>query len=414
MVSLLHAMTAHATTLRPAPPTTPREALATFVGTGRRETLIGELARSWYKLGRAEVEEAVDAAIADATVGMRATREAAIYDYLRTAAQRKLGRRKERAERTSAALPDGMDFDCVVGESLSPEELLLAKEHRAVVLDLVSALDDRALAVMRLKHIEGLERKEVAAALGISEKAVKKAIERGHRVCRESFETAMSGQLCGERTTALAALAGGSPSARERRQAEQHLRHCASCREHQRTVTAAQRAVAALVPAPVLGATAVSRIGALVGRCGDWFTTFVGTSPAAADPAASLGSTASKVAAVVAAVAVAGGGAYQAQQVMTHDDQPHRVHPAAHATPSVDTGATRAGFGPLHLQPAVAPEKPASSASPKRRRRHRVKWSTITHTASPTETAPTNAPAVAPRRAPAAPAQKASDEFPIF
>src|SRR5204863_2401939 len=107
---------------------------------------------------------------------------------------------------------------------------LLAKEHRAIVLDLVSALDDRTLAVMRLKHVEGLERKEVAEALGISEKAVKKAIERGLRECRERYDAAFAGELCWEREAALAALLSGDASARERRAAEHHLEHCAGCR----------------------------------------------------------------------------------------------------------------------------------------------------------------------------------------
>src|SRR3954454_1717428 len=310
VASLLHAMTAQTSTIVRPHPVSPTDALAAFIRVGRRETLIGELSRSWYKLGRAEVEEAVDAAIADAAVGMHATREAAIYDYLRTAAQRRLGRRKGRAERTSASLPDEMDFDCVVGNSLSPEELVLAKEHREIVLDLVAALDDRTLAVMRLKHIDGLERKQVAEVLGISEKAVKKAIERGHRECRDSFDSAMSGQLCGDRTTALAALAAGSASPRQRRQAEQHLRHGATCREQQRSVRAAQRAVAALVPAPLAGSGVVSRAGGQLSRLSDWAAGVMSASPAAPDATGTAVSGASETVAVGVAAAVGGGGVY--------------------------------------------------------------------------------------------------------
>jgi RNA polymerase sigma factor (sigma-70 family) len=226
--------------------------LAAFVAVGRRETLIGELARKWQALGRSEVEDAVDHAIAEAAHALRATREAAIYDYLRTAAQRALGRRKERAGRVSAPVAADVNFDCIVGDALSPEDALLAKEHRQIVLDLVSALDDRTLAVMRLKHVEGLERKEVAEVLGISEKAVKKAIEKGLRLCRENFEAAIGGQLCESRSHALRTFAAGTAGIRERRQAEQHLAHCRSCRDLHRAVTVTQRAAAALVPAPGL------------------------------------------------------------------------------------------------------------------------------------------------------------------
>lgn len=403
-------MTGHASTLNRPHAVTPRDALAAFIRAGRRETLIGELARSWYKLGRAEVEEAVDAAIADAAVGMHATREAAIYEYLRTAAQRRLGRRKERAERTSTSLPDGMDFDCVVGDSLSPEELVLAKEHRDVVLDLVSALDDRTLAVMRLKHVDGLERKQVAEVLGISEKAVKKAIERGHRECRESFEAAMRGQLCGERTTALAALAGGSASPRQRRQAEQHLRHCASCRQQQRALAAAQRAVAALVPAPVVGSALMSRVGGFLSRCGDWISGFVPTSATAADASASVGS---KAIAVVAAAAIAGGGVYGAGQIHAGGSTPRS--PAAKtraAAPARSPGSTT--LLPVtadHSSTAPPPARTARSPLQRPKRRTSSRRAAVRQ---PTAATPAPAPAPAPTSAPATTSTSETDEFPIF
>src|SRR3954470_9254335 len=116
-----HAMTVHAPTARRRDDT-PAEALATFIRVGRRDTLIGDLTRKWHALGRSEVEDAVDAAIADATAGMRATHEAGIYEYLRTAAQRKLGRRKKRAGRIADSHSPDSDFDRLVSAELSPED----------------------------------------------------------------------------------------------------------------------------------------------------------------------------------------------------------------------------------------------------------------------------------------------------
>jgi hypothetical protein len=93
---------------------TPTEALASFIAVGRRDTLIAELDRQWPALGRAAVEDAVDYAIAEAAEAMQATREQAVYHYLRTAAHRRLAGRKERQGRVSAPIASDVDFDRVV------------------------------------------------------------------------------------------------------------------------------------------------------------------------------------------------------------------------------------------------------------------------------------------------------------
>ncbi|MFL5894087.1 MAG: sigma-70 family RNA polymerase sigma factor [Thermoleophilaceae bacterium] len=387
---------------------TPTEALASFLQVGRRDTLIGELTRKWQALGRSEVEDAVDYAIAEAAEAMQATREQAVYDYLRTAAHRRLVRRKERAGRISAPIASDADFDRMVGETLTPEDALLAKEHRAIVLDLVAALDDRTLAVMRLKHVEGLERKEVAEALGISEKAVKKAIERGLRACRERYDAAFAGELCAEREPALYALAAGEPSAREQRAAERHLDHCGACRRRQRALVAAQRGAAVLVPWPGLGHAA----GA--GRFAAWLREWAwgkGGFAAGARHAGRLvrtgtllGSGGPKAAALIAAAAVAAGAAHHV-----------RARESAAAPPP----ARRFAIQPEIVRSAPVAAVPAAPSSTRPARR-RSRWAAHRKLRRhhPTGTTPqfpvTSATAISTlrRRAPAA--ARSTGEFPIF
>src|SRR4051812_26846165 len=233
----------------PAP--TPHDALEAFMRRGRRDTLINELAREWTALGRSEVEDAVDEAVAEAARAMEATREAAVYDYLRTAAYRLLNRRKERAGRISAPVAQDLDFDRMVTTSLGPDDALIAKEHRQLILDIAASLDDRTLTILRLKHVEGLERKQVAETMGLSEKAVKKGIEKGHRICRELYRDVDSSTLCDKRRSAVDALIAGRASEAKRAEADAHLAHCESCRAYRRTLATATRAAAALAPLPI-------------------------------------------------------------------------------------------------------------------------------------------------------------------
>src|SRR5207248_9238824 len=121
-----------------------------------------------------------------------------------------------------------------------PEELVVAKDNARLVSqlvrDVVAELDERTLAVMRLKYLDELERKEVAAALALSEKQVKKAIERGHKVFADAYAAATAGTMCERRRHALIAYALGSVADRDRRQAEHHIAHCGGCRTFYRAV----------------------------------------------------------------------------------------------------------------------------------------------------------------------------------
>lgn len=384
----------------------PHEALAAFMRAGRRDLLIRELTRKWAALGRDEVEEAVDEAIAQAARGMRGSREEAVYDYLRTAAHRALNRRKQRVGRASAPITADLDFDQVVGDALGPDELLIADEDRQVVRDIAASLDARTGAVMRLKHVDGLERKDVADALGISEKAVKKAIERGNRKCRDLYARADDGALCAERARSLQAVLGGSPTDADSRALEHHIAHCAACRSEVRRAVVLRRAAAALVPLPVSDSL-LGRLGAAF-RGASQLKDAILVRLLAVHDAASLtsGLPAAKAGAVLIAVAALG------TAVVPHASSPKSAPArAAHST------GMRAATTPTQSMPAPAvaqvrriasrpkPRRQPAHEEPKFSRRAESKSGTLRSSAKPQPAPP------APRTTPS---KQPSEEFPIF
>lgn len=387
----------------------PHEALAAFVRAGRRDLLIRELTRKWAALGRDEVEDAVDEAIAQAARGMRGSREEAVYDYVRTAAHRALNRRKQRAGRASAPVAADLDFDQVVGDALGPDELLIADEDRHVVRDIAASLDARTGAVMRLKHVDGLERKDVADALGISEKAVKKAIEKGNRICRDLYTRAADGVLCAERARSLHAVLQGSPTDEDARALERHIAHCATCRSEVRRAVVLRRAAAALVPLPV-GDSLVRRLAGIfrgATQAKDALQVRIAGLQDAASSTSSL--MAAKVGAAVVAVAVLGAG------ISPHTASRARAHKS---TPAKNAGApsTRAASPATVSLPAPPVVHVRRTATPPKRRpmptsrrpmpSHRI----ATNPQASTAPSVTQSPTAAPRTTSATP----DEEFPIF
>lgn len=373
---------------------------------GRRDLLIRELARKWAALGRDDVEEAVDEAIAQAARGMRGLREEAVYDYLRTAAHRALNRRKQRAGRASAPVAADLDFDQILGDAPRPDDLLIADEDRQVVRDIAASLDARTGAVMRLKHVDGLERKDVAEALGISEKAVKKAIEKGNRICRDLYTRAEDGALCAERARSLGAVLGGSATDKDTRALEQHIAHCAGCRNELRRAAALRRAVAALIPLPT-GEPMLSQPAAVFRAATQLKETIHARLFAAHDAATTVpGLTAAKVGAVVVAVAALG-------TAVVPQATPPKPAPARAA----DVRHTDAASPPAVSSPAPAVTHVRRSTPRPKRRRQPVPQRRRT-----SGTAPTNSsalpPATRPQQATPAPpvtqSKQPGDEFPVF
>ncbi|MBU3077603.1 sigma-70 family RNA polymerase sigma factor [Sphingomonas sp. XMGL2] len=66
-------------------------------------------------------------------------------------------------------------------DMISPERMLAGRRTLARVEQLISALPERGRRIFRLRKIEGLSQKEIAARLGISESIVENEVLRGLR-----------------------------------------------------------------------------------------------------------------------------------------------------------------------------------------------------------------------------------------
>jgi RNA polymerase sigma factor (sigma-70 family) len=106
---------------------------------------------------------------------------------------------------------------------------------------------DEALAL--LLKAEGHSYQEIAASQGWTYTKVNRAITEGRARFMKSFRAIEEGEACDRLAPVLAALAAGSATAAQLREARPHLRHCAACRAALRALHAPlRRRVAALLP----------------------------------------------------------------------------------------------------------------------------------------------------------------------
>lgn len=73
--------------------------------------------------------------------------------------------------------------------SPTPEEVMMHKEAEAEMDMRLQQLPDREQAVLRMRHIDGLEIGEIAKLIGTSEVNVRVAISRGRRRIKDLFLT---------------------------------------------------------------------------------------------------------------------------------------------------------------------------------------------------------------------------------
>lgn len=115
-----------------------------------------------------------------------------LYTIAAHACQRMRRKRKGEPERElslDALIPtsDGEMPLQIPGESLSPEEALEHKELRRSLFDAVHKLPKKYRMVLVLRDMEGLSAKEVAAVMGLTERAVKSRLHRARLFVRHEL-----------------------------------------------------------------------------------------------------------------------------------------------------------------------------------------------------------------------------------
>jgi RNA polymerase sigma factor (sigma-70 family) len=226
----------------------------------------------------------------------------------------------------------------------------------------VRRLPAQQRSVLLMRELEGLPYTELADAMDVSVAAVKSLLVRARMGLVESAEARDA--ACSEIRHDLSIAHGRGVRANGR--ARRHLRDCAGCRDYRTELRRVHRSFAALSPAAAgplgllaklglggggsgaAGGGALAGGGAAAGSGAAAGGTIAGTAGAAG---AAL--TATKVAAVVSAVVVAGGGAVKVEQKIAERVQ----HQAA---PTVAPAPVRA-TEPLSERAAKAVEAPVKA-----------------------------------------------------
>ena len=234
-----------------------------------------------------------------------------IYEIARNAAI-DLHRRSTRAEEVSMDQPELLrpsDKGRLVGAS-APDVALFEKERLDHLRDALEELSDTHHRIIVMRELEGLSYREIGARLELSRPAVESALFRARRRLEHEYEELEAGRRCAAVTQAIARLAEGMESVSDRRGLERHARRCTSCRRRARQLGVEPlrrrqaRRAAALVPLPAAG----------------WLR---GPSDTLGSMAAPGGMLSERVAALIAATALAGAGgiALQTSQVFDHPQQ---------------------------------------------------------------------------------------------
>jgi RNA polymerase sigma factor (sigma-70 family) len=201
---------------------------------------------------REQVEEAFQEACARAQRACGGQTEGEVFTWLRTTAHRHLGRMQDRARREVLVDAPDLVFEEAHPSRLSPEEQLIDRENQAEIERMTRAvltrLSDRQSQIAAL-HGHGMRRSQIASHLGMTERSVKRALERIMDVGRKEL-VRLAGQGCEAGESIVARLAFGLASADEVHQAREHLTTCPRCDTLYERLDLLRAQVAVLLPVP--------------------------------------------------------------------------------------------------------------------------------------------------------------------
>lgn len=373
---------------------------------GRGRALRAQIAERFPDRPEDEVEEAVQAAcqsFLDEAPGI--TDPARAYAWLRTVSYRAMLHQIQAQRRMEPADPTDVAIGAAEAEGPGPVEELIALEEDSdlglFVEEVASSLTDQGRRVFAL-WAAGRRRPEIAAELGMSERAVKKALERIMRDARVVLARRVGGG-CEEGEPLVMRLACGLAEAGEAARARAHLHECGRCTAFSEQLDGWREKAAVVLPPVAAEVTNPGLVERTVGKVGDAIgsarrhlldggaqvkqqATMAGYNRGA-DPTPLLGVRPGAVVAVVAGCLAIGGGAatYCAQQGVDplgavqdliaggQEEQPARepTPPPASEEPVTTVEETPAATGPTYEPVQEAPatetthtEEPKAKSEP--------------------------------------------------
>ena len=196
-----------------------------------------------------------------------------------------------------------------------PERDLAIKQRLEILRGAFDELSDRHERILVMRELEGLSYREIGERMELTRPGVESTLFRARRRLEDEFAELETGRRCTTVRGAMGRLAEGMDQRGDRGRVSRHVRRCVSCRATARELgllsTKRSRAarVAAVLPLPAIP-----------------------------------GALSSQAAALVAAVAIAGGGVGLGIAGVTGDAKP-AASPAS-PSPAPGTGAHAADSGP--------------------------------------------------------------------
>lgn len=198
------------------------------------------------------------------------------YAWIRTVAFRSLSHEyRTRGRLVPLQSAEGEPGGAVIDERPGPVEELVDLEDTAeleiLVREIASSLSDQRRQIFTL-WAAGRKKPEIAAELGLSERAVKRALEDIMRQAREVLARRTGGG-CEEGESLVLRFACGLAGAGEAIRARAHMEHCGSCSSFvEQMETWREKAGVMLGPAAIEIAHP-GLVGRVVGRAGDAIAT---------------------------------------------------------------------------------------------------------------------------------------------
>jgi RNA polymerase sigma factor (sigma-70 family) len=143
--------------------------------------------------------------------------------------------------------------------ALLPEEQLERVEDVRLLSELLDELTPLQREIVKLRWGCGVPRRDAAALLGITERSLKREMERAGPVISRNADLARSGKWCEVKRSLVVAYCLGLLGAGRAAKARKHLKHCAACRSMASEIHGRMDRLAAALPLPALAADSSSR-----------------------------------------------------------------------------------------------------------------------------------------------------------
>jgi RNA polymerase sigma factor (sigma-70 family) len=240
---------------------------------GRGRALRAQLAERFSRRPEDEIEDAVQTAcrcFLDEAEGI--TDPGSAYTWIRTAAYRSMLRELRSQGRSVSLDPAGGEVGgTVVDGGPGPVEELIDLEDSAdleiLVREVASSLSDQRRQILVL-WAAGRKKPEIAAELGLSERAVKRGLEDVMRQAREVLARRAGGG-CEEGESLVLRFACGLAEAGEAIRARAHMERCGSCSAFAEQLEAWREKAGVMLGPAAIEVAHPGLVGRIVGRVGD-------------------------------------------------------------------------------------------------------------------------------------------------